>query len=96
MPLKEYVDSRFSTPEEILRFKSVQWVIGYVLGMAGEVGSAVGTLVTLFVFGDRESQSRTRKKEEGCAKWGTHVFSRSLVRLGPIPLRDAGGPHRTH
>ncbi|CAJ1378764.1 unnamed protein product [Effrenium voratum] len=33
MPLKEYVDSRFSTPEEILRFKSVQWVIGYVLGM---------------------------------------------------------------
>ncbi|CAE7455259.1 unnamed protein product, partial [Symbiodinium natans] len=33
MPLKEYVDSRFSTPDEIARFKSVQWIIGYVLGM---------------------------------------------------------------
>eukprot|EP00439_Symbiodinium_sp_Y106_P045132 s2229_g5.t1 len=33
MPLKEYVDSRFSTPDEIARFKSVEWVIGYVLGM---------------------------------------------------------------
>lgn len=34
MPLKEYVDSRFSTPDEISRFKSVQWIIGYILGMA--------------------------------------------------------------
>eukprot|EP00434_Breviolum_minutum_P028520 symbB.v1.2.025228.t1/scaffold2429.1/size79298/8 len=34
MPLKEYVDSRFSTPDEMSRFKSVQWIIGYVLGMA--------------------------------------------------------------
>ena len=34
MPLKEYVDSRFSTPDEMARFKSVQWIIGYVLGMA--------------------------------------------------------------
>ena len=34
MPLKEYVDSRFSTPDEIARFKSVQWIIGYVLGIA--------------------------------------------------------------
>lgn len=33
MPLKEYVDSRFSTPDEMARFKSVQWIIGYVLGM---------------------------------------------------------------
>lgn len=33
MPMKEYVDSRFSTPDEIARFKSVEWVIGYVLGM---------------------------------------------------------------
>lgn len=33
MPLKEYVDSRFSTPDEMSRFKSVQWIIGYVLGM---------------------------------------------------------------
>lgn len=33
MPLKEYVDSRFSTPDEISRFKSVQWIIGYILGM---------------------------------------------------------------
>ncbi|CAE8599535.1 unnamed protein product [Polarella glacialis] len=33
MPLKEYVDSRFSSPEEMSRFKSTQWVIGYILGM---------------------------------------------------------------
>merc|ERR1712061_341895 len=33
MPLKEYVDSRFSTPEQITRYKSTQWVIGYILGI---------------------------------------------------------------
>ncbi|CAE7282914.1 unnamed protein product, partial [Symbiodinium pilosum] len=33
MPVKEYVDSRFSTPDQMARFKSVQWIIGYILGM---------------------------------------------------------------
>ena len=27
----------FSTPDEIARFKSVEWVIGYVLGMGNPV-----------------------------------------------------------
>lgn len=33
MPLKGYVDSKFSTPEQMTRFTSVQWIMGYFLGM---------------------------------------------------------------
>jgi len=32
-PLKGFVDSRFSEPEQMQRFQSVQWVMGYFLGM---------------------------------------------------------------
>lgn len=73
MPLKEYVDSRFSTPEEILRFKSVQWVIGYVLGMAGEVGSAVGTLVTLLFWEIGNPKAEPAKKKKRGVPSGGHI-----------------------
>lgn len=32
-PLKGFVDSRFSEPEQMQRFQSVQWVMGYFLGI---------------------------------------------------------------
>jgi len=32
-PMKGFVDSRFAEPEQMQRFQSVQWVLGYFLGM---------------------------------------------------------------
>lgn len=31
--IKEFVDSRYAAPEHMTRFKSSQWVIGYIMGM---------------------------------------------------------------